>query len=971
MLHRRQEEHTRRKWAHGWFLVLAVVGLWRCVGPVQVDPTYRLCQRSEDCEKGLVCVLNACIQRQVEAVVPEPLPEIQLPEDPTTWVDASEPTLPEKICPEGMPECETCVRKEDCGKGRICTLQGICVKGCQNSDDCIAPDPPYCDSMSNTCKACVTSRDCRLDQPGTVCRNDACGSCDADDVCVKDYGAGHLCIEGKCKQAECRQSTDCPKGHPKCGDTCFCRANQCEPCSETGTECGSGRLCLAGVCVQGDCRRDSDCLGGKLCKNNQCVGCTGNQDCLSGQICENGVCANGQCLTRADCPSGLLCTSGKCAACPQDSACASGELCLQGVCQSANCRMRSDCRAGETCFNFRCGPCGQDNECESNELCLTGACKIAQCRLRADCKGADNGRVCKNNVCVDCINRTDCAADEICIAGRCQRGNCVDTLVDCGGSRQVCLANACKDCTQKSDCTPYKGDCVSGQCLIVAEVKNGAMEWSDGTLGVDCADYRFPSRAHVQAATQSGLYRIKPSAAGSAFVVHCEMTYAGGGWTLVLKGDGSRTTFEYNNALWTNQNTHPASNPDRDRNRTEAKLESYWTVPVDEILLQSQQGATDPVRSGIVRMKANSLLDVLKKPNNTNFESGMSIPNWRSFVGDSSLQQNCIQEGINLRISNGEVRGVRLGIKANDSSSFCSYSDSAIGFGIESRVSNPPSIGNVARQSAADNGNKDHKVFGYIYVRQLRSTQSLALDDGALTYAGGRTGESCLSYHLPPAASVTDGLYWIQPIGFSKRIKTYCRMLFQGGGWTLAMKVDGRQTTFSYNKSIWTDKNALNTTLVNLAADGETKLENFWTQSFSQVVLSFQILPSTSFVSIMAHKQAKSLHDIFSTNTYQAFDYPLGRQAWRWAMPVASLQENCVQEGFNAIPSDVNAARVRIGITANESRSCDGLNDSRIGVGGASDYCGQDNNNSAGNEARCGAEGGDKSTKAFLYVFIR
>lgn len=134
----------------------------------------------------------------------------------------------------------------------------------------------------------------------------------------------------------------------------------------------------------------------------------------------------------------------------------------------------------------------------------------------------------------------------------------MDTLADCGASRQVCLANACKACTQKSDCAVYKGDCVGGQCLIVAEVKNGAMEWSDGTVGLDCADYRFPSRSYVQAATNSGLYRIKPTVSTSAYVAHCEMTYAGGGWTLVLKADGAQTTFEYNNALWTNQNTHPA-----------------------------------------------------------------------------------------------------------------------------------------------------------------------------------------------------------------------------------------------------------------------------------------------------------------------------------------------------------------------------------------------------------------------------
>lgn len=101
-----------------------------------------------------------------------------------------------KIFAEGMPECETCVRKEDCGIGRLCTLQGICIKGCVNNDDCIKPDPPYCDAILSVCKAWFSTRDCRLDQPGTVCCNDACGACDADDVCVKDYGQATCASKG-------------------------------------------------------------------------------------------------------------------------------------------------------------------------------------------------------------------------------------------------------------------------------------------------------------------------------------------------------------------------------------------------------------------------------------------------------------------------------------------------------------------------------------------------------------------------------------------------------------------------------------------------------------------------------------------------------------------------------------------------------------------------------------------------------
>ena len=45
--------------------------------------------------------------------------------------------------------------------------------------------------------------------------------------------------------------------------------------------------------------------------------------------------------------------------------------------------------------------------------------------------------------------------------------------------------------------------------------------------------------------------------------------------------------------------------------------------------------------------------------------------------------------------------------------------------------------------------------------------------------------------------------------------------------------------------------------------------------------------------------------------------------------------------------------------------------DSRIGIGTAGGNCGQNNTSSAGNEARCGSDGGDVSAAAFAYVLVR
>jgi len=60
----------------------------------------------------------------------------------------------------------------------------------------------------------------------------------------------------------------------------------------------------------------------------------------------------------------------------------------------------------------------------------------------------------------------------------------------------------------------------------------------------------------------------------------------------------------------------------------------------------------------------------------------------------------------------------------------------------------------------------------------------------------------------------------------------------------------------------------------------------------------------------------------------------------------------------------------RIGIIANQENDCNSP-DSRIGFGTGGGGCGQDSKNTAGNEARCSPDNGEKSIESFGYIFAQ
>ncbi|RME46106.1 MAG: hypothetical protein D6795_15850 [Deltaproteobacteria bacterium] len=221
----------------------------------------------------------------------------------------------------------------------------------------------------------------------------------------------------------------------------------------------------------------------------------------------------------------------------------------------------------------------------------------------------------------------------------------------------------------------------------------------------------------------------------------------------------------------------------------------------------------------------------------------------------------------------------------------------------------------------------------------------------------------------PPLPS---GVYSIDPDGDAGEIEPFavvCDMERNGGGWTLALKIDGNRTTFTYDADLWKNTATLNADALDdpdAEEPDELKLATYHTVPFDELLLGMQVGDDTRWITVPY--SADSLHAVIADGRLRSTS--VGRNTWKSLINGASLQPHCNREGFNQVSTGPGDTRVRIGIIANQENDCN-TPDSRIGFGGYGNYCGQNTNNTCGNEARCSADNGDKSIRATGFVFVR
>ncbi|XP_046864162.1 uncharacterized protein LOC124458113 isoform X1 [Xenia sp. Carnegie-2017] len=179
--------------------------------------------------------------------------------------------------------------------------------------------------------------------------------------------------------------------------------------------------------------------------------------------------------------------------------------------------------------------------------------------------------------------------------------------------------------------------------------------------------------------SKDGVYLIKTNTSLGYSNVFCMKNISGcsgESWTLVMKIDGEKKTFDFDSSLWKNKNSYKIENGKTGLDNLETKLPTYWSTKINKICVGMK--FKDETNFMSFKFQAKSLYDVIA--DGKYHQTNVSQNEWMSLIKDSVLQQNCNKEGFNAKAELETFARIRIGIVGNNEND-CRTSDSFIGFG--------------------------------------------------------------------------------------------------------------------------------------------------------------------------------------------------------------------------------------------------------------------------------------------------
>ncbi len=319
-----------------------------------------------------------------------------------------------QTCVQG-PECSLATEASDCGEGRICSLNNICVSGCRSDntcgegnicssnktcvpgcrDDTVCGDGKICNANLTCVNGCRTNEQCPADNP--ICSpNNKCVICTNSSQC----GTGEQCLGNSCVPVtyECLGNSHCTNStKPVCDQsthTCVA-CNYDADCKSPNLECNTDtKTCV----IKPECRYDSDCnVTTQVCNTatNKCdprPQCVENGDCAAGQKCQTGKCVDippgDECNATNHCSNGYECNNGLCEVIPE---CTSDGQCATGY----------KCSSEHKCIPLPSDTCQFDYECPGDEICNSNGICASPNANKPRCE-EDKGYFCRSGL--DCQN---------------------------------------------------------------------------------------------------------------------------------------------------------------------------------------------------------------------------------------------------------------------------------------------------------------------------------------------------------------------------------------------------------------------------------------------------------------------------------------------------------------------------------------------------------------------------------------